>query len=44
MHVRHDIVTSLLFLGRSDLELLRIQVLLVRWRTSHTVGHQPNLR
>lgn len=41
MHVRHDIVTSLLFLGRSDLELLRIQVLLVRWRASQlpTMGY-----
>ena len=44
MHVRHDIVTSFLFLSRSDLELLRIQVLLVRVRASYTVSHLPNLR
>src|SRR6266852_2743935 len=35
MHVRHDIVASLLFLGRSNLELLSIQVLSMYWCTSH---------
>jgi hypothetical protein len=35
MHVRHDIVASLLFLGRSNLELLSIQVLFMYWCTSH---------
>jgi len=35
MHVRHDIVASLLFLGRSNLELLSVQVLFVYWCTSH---------
>ena len=29
MHVRHDIVAPLLFLGRGNLELLSIQVLFV---------------
>jgi hypothetical protein len=44
MHVRHDIVTSFLFLSHSNLELLRIQVLLVCVRASYTVSHIPNLR
>jgi hypothetical protein len=35
MYVRHDIVASLLFLGRGSLELLSIQVLFMHWCTSH---------
>jgi hypothetical protein len=31
MDVRHDIVASLLFLGRGNLELLSIQMLFVYW-------------